>query len=138
MILYGTACIAVHCYAGIGPVLKKARLELPTFLVIGISSTWVALGAFAMIFSTQARAGLVMPNSPEFIGFLGVAYLNLVGWALYLYSIKLIAVVPSDMIAAFWILVTACFPALLLKEPSPLRYHPDALFLPIGPDLRKK
>jgi hypothetical protein len=118
MILYGTACIALLCYAGIGPVLKKARLKLPTFLVIGISS-------------------LVMLNSPECIGFLGVAYLNLVGWALYLYSIKLIAVVPSDMIAAFSILVTACFPALLLKEPSPLRYHPDALFLPIGPDLRK-
>jgi hypothetical protein len=31
-------------YAGIGPLLKKAGLELPTFLVIGISSTMLALG----------------------------------------------------------------------------------------------
>jgi drug/metabolite transporter (DMT)-like permease len=144
MLPYVTAFIAVICYAAIGPVIKKAGLELPTFLVIGISSTMLAIGAFAILFFSQGKAGFIVPSRSDFFGFLAFTCLNLLGWALYMYSIKLIPVAQYDMIAGFGILLTACFAALLLKEPIHFRYLPAAFFIlvglliAIGPDLRAK
>jgi drug/metabolite transporter (DMT)-like permease len=144
MLPYVTALIAVVCYAALGPLLKKVGLELPTFLVIGISSTMLALGAFAIHLCTHGRAGFIVPDRSEFLGFLALTSVNLLGWSLYLYSIKLIPVAQYDMMAGFGIVLTAFFAALLLDEPIHRRYIPASLFIIVGlyiaiaPDLGAK
>jgi drug/metabolite transporter (DMT)-like permease len=144
MLPYVTALIAVICYAAIGPLIKKAGLDLPTFLVVGISSSMIAVGAFCILFLTQGKAGFIVPNRAELLSFSGFTVLNLIGWALYMYSIKQIPVAQYDMIAGFGILLTAYFASLLLREPMHFRYIPAALFklvglyIAVGPDLRAK
>lgn len=141
MFAYLAAFAAVICYAAVGPMMKKTGLELPTFLFIGISSTLLAIGAFVVLFITEGRAGFFVPERSKLTGFLIFASMNLVGWWLYMFAIKLIPVAHYDMIAGFSILLTAFFASLLLNEPMHLRYFPAAIFImvglyiAIGPDL---
>jgi drug/metabolite transporter (DMT)-like permease len=144
MIPYLAAFTAVVCYAAIGPVIKKTGLELPIFLFIGISSTLLALAAFFLLFLTQGRAGFVLPSQTQVTGFLTFTAINIVGWWLYMYAIKVIPVAQYDMIAGLSILLTAAFASLIIGEPIHLRYFPAALFImlglyiAIGPDLWPK
>jgi drug/metabolite transporter (DMT)-like permease len=141
MIPYLAAFLAVICYAAVGPVIKKTGLGLPNFLFIGISSGMLALGAFVLLFLTEGRQGFFLPDRSKIVGFVSFASINLVGWMLYMYSIKLIPVAQYDMIAGLGILFTAVAAAILLNEPMHLRYIPAALFIiiglyiAIGPDL---
>ena len=144
MLPYFTAFIAVVCYGVVGPIIKKTGAAMPTFLFIGISSTMLAVGAFVMLLLTEGRAGFVLPERSKLTGFLVFAVINLVGWVLYMYSIKHIPVAQYDMIAGLGILVTAFFASVILGEPMPLRYLPAAIFIliglriAIGPDLSAK
>jgi drug/metabolite transporter (DMT)-like permease len=144
MLPYFTAFIAVVCYGVIGPIIKKTGAAMPTFLFIGISSTMLAVGAFVMLLLTEGRAGFVLPERSKLTGFLVFAVINLVGWVLYMYSIKHIPVAQYDMIAGLGILVTAFFASVILGEPMHLRYLPAAIFIliglriAIGPDLSAK
>jgi drug/metabolite transporter (DMT)-like permease len=142
MFPYFTALIAVICYGAIGPILKKAGLNLPIFLLVGVASTLLAIGAFVILFVTEGRSGFFLPDRSK-LGWLSIfAVINLLGWGLYMYSIRSIPVAQYDMIAGLGILVTAFFAALLLNEPLHLRYIPAAvlimlgLYIAIGPEFR--
>jgi len=141
MLPYLAALLAVICYAAVGPVIKKTGIDLPNLLFIGISSGMLAIGAFLLLFITEGRGGFFIPDRGKIFGFLAFAAINLAGWILYMYSIKLIPVAQYDMIAGLGILFAAAAAALLLNEPMHLRYIPAALFIiiglyiAIGPDL---
>jgi drug/metabolite transporter (DMT)-like permease len=143
MLPYLTAFLAVTCYAAAGPIIKKTTGTLPTFLFIGISSVLLAVGSFIALFFTEGRAGFFIPDRSKMLGFVSFAVINLIGWALYMYSIKLIPVAQYDMIAGLGILLTAFFAAVLLNEPIHVRYIPAFIFIMVGlyiavaPDLRK-
>lgn len=141
MVPYLTAFISVVCYGAVGPIIKKTGAAMPTFLFIGISSTLLAIGAFVMLLLTEGRAGFLLPGRSKVTGFVLFTVINLVGWVLYMYSIKHIPVAQYDMIAGLGILVTAFFASMILGEPMHLRYIPAAIFIliglriAIGPDL---
>lgn len=143
MLPYLTAFLAVTCYAAAGPIIKKTTGTLPTFLFIGISSVLLAVGSFIALFLTEGRAGFFIPERSKMLGFISFAVINLIGWALYMYSIKLIPVAQYDMMAGLGILLTAFFAAALLNEPIHLRYIPAFIFIMVGlyiavaPELRK-
>jgi drug/metabolite transporter (DMT)-like permease len=132
MVPYITAFLAVICYGAVGPIIKKTCATLPTFLFIGICSLMLAIGSFLALLATEGRAGFFVPDKSKFLGFFAFAAINLVGWALYMYSIKLIPVAQYDMIAGLGILVTAFFASALLNEPIHLRYIPAFIFIMIG------
>jgi drug/metabolite transporter (DMT)-like permease len=142
MFPYFTALLAVICYAAIGPIIKKTGLNLPTFLFIGLASSMLAIGSFVLLFLTEGKAGFFVPERTKLLGFIVFALINLMGWALYMYSIRLIPVAQYDMIAGLGILMTAFFAAALLNEPIHLRYIPAfllillGLYIAIGPELR--
>ena len=144
MLPYFTAFIAVVCYGAVGPIIKKTGAEMPTLLFIGISSTMLAVGAFVMLLLTEGRAAFFLPERSKLARFLIFAVINLVGWVLYMHSIKHIPVAQYDMIAGLGILVTAFFASVILGEPMHLRYLPAAIFIliglriAIGPDLSAK
>jgi drug/metabolite transporter (DMT)-like permease len=143
MLPYLTAFLAVTCYAAVGPIIKKTTGTLPIFLFIGISSVLLAVGSFIALFVTEGRAGFFIPDRSKTFGFVSFAVINLIGWALYMYSIKLIPVAQYDMIAGLGILITAFFAAALLNEPIHLRYIPAlilimaGLYIAVAPELRK-
>jgi len=143
MFPYLTAFLAVTCYAAIGPIIKKTTGTLPIFLFIGISSVLLAVGSFIALFVTEGRSGFFIPDRSKMLGFVSFAVINLIGWALYMYSIKLIPVAQYDMIAGLGILVSAFFAAALLNEPIHVRYIPAFIFIMVGlyiavaPDLHK-
>lgn len=143
MLPYLTAFLAVTCYAAVGPILKKSGDNVPTFLLMGITAILLAIGSFTALFFTEGRAGFFMPERSKMVGFVTFAAINLVGWALYMYSIRLIPVAQYDMIAGLGILVTAFFASWMLNEPIHLRYIPAfifimvGLYIAVGPELRK-
>lgn len=143
MLPYLTAFLAVTCYAAVGPIIKKSGDNVPTFLVMGITAILLAIGSFIALFLTEGRAGFFIPERSKMMGFLAFAAINLVGWVLYIYSIRVIPVAQYDMIAGLGILVTAFFASWILNEPIHLRYLPAFIFIMIGlyvavgPELRK-
>jgi drug/metabolite transporter (DMT)-like permease len=143
MVPYITAFFAVVCYGAIGPIIKKTGDSLPTFLFIGICSLMLAAGSFLALLASEGRAGFFVPDRSKLPGFVAFAVINLIGWALYMYSIRLIPVAQYDMIAGLGILVTAFFASALLNEPLHLRYIPAFIFIIIGlyialaPELRE-
>gem|GEM_PF-1026572 len=141
---YLAAFVAVICYAAIGPLMKRSSIEIPTFLFIGLSATMLAIGAFILLFITEGRNAFVVPERSKWVGMVAIVAINLVGWYLYLYSIRAIPVAHYDMIAGLGIVATAVFAALLLGEPIHLRYAPAilliiaGLYIAIGPDFKSK
>ena len=143
MFPYFTAFLAVICYGAIGPLLKKAGLHLPILLLVGIGSSMLAIGAFLALFITGGRAGFFLPDASKLSWIAIYAAVNLVGWYLYMYSIKSIPVAQYEMIAGLGIVVCAILAALILKEPIHPRYIPAialillGLYVAIGPELRQ-
>jgi len=143
MLPYVTAFLAVACYAAIGPIIKKTGEGLPTFLFIGIGSLFLAIGSFIALFATEGRTGFFVPDRSKMVGLVTFAAINIVGWALYMHSIRQIPVAQYDMIAGLGILITAFFASMVLNEPIHLRYVPAVALIMIGiyiavaPELRK-
>ncbi len=141
MLPYVSAFLAVTCYAALGPIIKRLGVDIPGFLFIAFAGVVLSVGGGLAHFLLEGRAGFFLPNMRQLGGFVVFGAVNIIGFWLYISSIKQIPVAQYDMIAGFGILITAFFAALFLNEPIHARYIPAALliaagiYIAIGPDL---
>jgi drug/metabolite transporter (DMT)-like permease len=132
MLPYVSAFLAVTCYAALGPIIKRLGVDIPAFLFIAIAGAFLCVGGFLAHLLVEGRTGFLLPSVKQLIGFTVFTVVNIIGWWLYLYSIRQIPVAQYDMIAGGGILITAFFAALFVNEPIHVRYIPAAIFIMIG------
>lgn len=141
MLPYVSAFLAVTCYAALGPIIKRLGVDIPGFLLITFTGLVLSFGGSLAHLLLEGRAGFFLPNMRQVGGFLVLGAVNILGFWLYISSIKQIPVAQYDMIAGFGILITAFFAAIFLNEQIHARYIPAAIliaagiYIAIGPDL---
>lgn len=129
---YLLAFLAMCCYASLAPLSKKLTLDIPPFAFI--ATTMIFLCAYGVIASFFVDKGFSYSKiEPATWGKLAIfSLVNFVGFFVYLYAIRHIAVAQYQIIYLASPVVGGLIAYLILSEGFKMQYLYSLPFIGIG------
>ncbi len=130
---YLFAFVAIGCYASLPPLAKKMMLgQVPPFAFIGITMAILSALSFSACFAVEKKFSFQSLGWSEWKGLVFFAFVNFLGFTLYLFAIKNIAVAHYQIIGLITPLIGGLLAYFILREPFYGKYLISILFMGIG------